>query len=49
MLGSPQKVSKGFDPDRNFISIIHIDQACGVDLGYENHPFIYFVTPSSDY
>jgi hypothetical protein len=31
-------------------NMLHIlDQACGVDLGYEDYPYIYFVTPLPGY
>lgn len=30
-------------------TFIYSDNACGVDLGYENFPFIYFVTPDKDH
>jgi hypothetical protein len=29
----------------NKITIIFIDQACGVDIGVEDYPYIYFPTP----
>ena len=46
--GNPARVSKGFDPDRIFL-FYDIDQACGVDLGYEDYPYVYFVTPTIGY
>lgn len=32
-----------------FHTVFPIDRACGVDLGLESYPFIYFAAPEEEY
>jgi hypothetical protein len=49
-LGNPKEILQPFDADsKKYLLFYLLDKACGIDLGYENYPYIYFVTPDEKY